>query len=168
MKDELKYPRVFALLEMRKDTYVNFTRCDEVLAYIASPCYLVAEHLLYDKDGTSTKKYDVVFPRGAGSIFYNCLDSDNIPEYNDVDGYTNTITVDFITVDYDEAINKRNEKIKENILNGSNLFLPSEPIETFRERCLKYMKKIEKYQQRLNDVESKEQVKKKIKTPADK
>lgn len=77
----------------------------------------------------------------------------------------NSVKVDFVTTDYDKAIKLRDKKIKEEVFNGINLFLPLEPFETYNDRCSEYMDKIEKYQQRLNETEPKEQVKKKIKTP---
>lgn len=43
MKDALKYPKVFALLEMRKEVYANYCRFDEIVGYVVSPCYLVRE-----------------------------------------------------------------------------------------------------------------------------
>ena len=38
-------------------------------------------------------------------------------------------TVNFITTDYDEAIKLRDKKVKEEIFNVINLFIPLEPIE---------------------------------------
>lgn len=77
-------------------------------------------------------------------------------------------TVNFITTDYDEAIKLRDKKVKEEIFNVINLFIPLEPIETYNDRYSEYMEKIEKYQQGLNEAEPKAQVKRKIKTPANK
>ena len=165
MRDELKYPVVFALQKMTGVAYTKYNRYDEVIAYIVSPCYLVGEHLTYYEDGTNKKTYDVVFPRSADEIYYDAISEDFIPEYNVFNGYTKTTTVDYITFDYEEAIKKRNTMIKESVFNGLNLFLPLEPLETYNDRCGLYMEKIEKYQQRLNKVEPIEQVKKKIKTP---
>lgn len=162
MRDELKYPRVFALLEMIGETMVNYNRFDEVIGYVVSPCYLVEEHLSYYKDGTNKKTFDVVFPRSVDGIYHDCIDKDFIPEYNVFNGYTNTTTVDYITFDYDEAVKKRDDMIKEKVFNGLNSFLPLEPIETYNDRCVLYMEKIEKYQQRLNKAEPIEQVKKKV------
>ena len=165
MREELKYPIVYALQKMTKEAYENYNSFDEVIGYIVSPCYLVEEHLTYYEDGTSKKTYDVVFPRSVDGIYYDTIDNDFIPKYNVFNGYTNTTTVDYITFDYEEAIKKRNIMIKENVFNGINLFLPLEPLETYNDRCGLYMEKIEKYQQRLNKAEPIEQVKEKIKTP---
>ena len=67
MRDELKYPIVFALQKMTKEAYENYNSFDEVIGYIVSPCYLVEEHLTYYQDGTSwsfftegVKKYRIV------------------------------------------------------------------------------------------------------------
>ncbi len=110
---------------------------------------MIKECLTYYEDGS------------IGGIYYDCIDIDFIPEYNIFNSYTNTTTVNFITTDYEEAIKKRDTLIKENVFNGINLLLPLEPLETYNDRCVEYMKKIDKYQQRLNETESKEQIKKK-------
>ena len=162
MNNELKYPRVYALLEMRKECFIKYTRFEETIGVVVSPCYLVGEKSTYYKDGTTKKEYDVVFPRTADDIFHNYFDKERVPEYN-LDGYTNIASVPFVTSSYEEAIEKRNEMIEKNIFNEIHSFLPLEPIESFAERCDEYMKKIEEYQQRLNNVEPKEQVKRKIK-----
>ncbi len=167
MNDELKYPRVYALLEMNKECFIRHTRFEETIGIVVSPCYLVGEKSTYYKDGTTRKEYDVVFPRTADDIFHDYFDKECIPEYN-LDGYTNTASVSFVSSSYEEAIKKRNEMIEKNIFNGIHSLLPLEPIESFSERCDEYLKKIEEYQQRLNNVESIEQVKTKIKTPANK
>ena len=166
MKDELKYPRVFALQKMIKEAYVNYNKFDEILGYVVSPCYLINEIISYDRDGISKKTYEVVFPRCVDGIYYDCIDREIIPEINIDNECTNKSIVDYITTDYDEAIKLRDEKIKEEVFNGINLFLPLEPIKTYNDRCTEYMEKIENYQQRINAAESIEQVKRKIKTPA--
>lgn len=168
MRDELKYPKAFALQKMVKEAYIKYNSFDEILGYVVSPCYLIEEHLLYDKDGNSRKEYKVVFPRSVDSIYYDYIDRDYIPDINSYGECKNAVTVDFITYDYEEAIKLRDEKIKDRVFNGTNLFLPLEPIETYNDKCTEYMEKIEKYQQRLNEAEPKEQVKRKIKTPANK
>ena len=102
MREELKYPIVFALQKMTKEAYENYNSFDEVIGYIVSPCYLVEEHLTYYEDGTSKKTYDVVFPRSVDGIYYDTIDNDFIPKYNVFNGYTNTTTVDYITFDYEK------------------------------------------------------------------
>lgn len=166
MKDELKYPRVFVLQKMIKEAYINYNSFDEILGYVVSPCYLINETISYDRDGASKKTYEVVFPRHVDAIYYDYIDGEgDVPHINCDTGCMNSVKVDFVTTDYDKAIKLRDKKIKEEVFNGINLFLPLEPFETYNDRCSEYMDKIEKYQQRLNETEPKEQVKKKIKTP---
>lgn len=119
----------------------------------------------YDSDGNNKKSYEVVFPRSADGIYYDCVDREFIPKINLDNLCTNKKTVDFITFDYEEAIKLRDKMTKEKVFNGLNLLLPVDPIDTFSKRCDEYMEKIEKYQQRLNKTEPIEQVKTKIKTP---
>ena len=97
MRDELKYPIVFALQKMTKEAYENYNSFDEILGYVVSPCYLIEENLLYDKDGNSCKKYKVVFPRSVDSIYYDYIDRDYIPDINSYGECKNAVTVDFIT-----------------------------------------------------------------------
>lgn len=166
MKDELKYPRVYALLEMKK-AYIKYNHFEEIVGYLVSPCYLVSETVLYDKEGISKKTYEVVFPRDVGDIYFDCGDKENIPHIAYGECY-NAVITDFVTLDYEEAVKKRDEKIREKVFNSINLFFALEPSETYNDRCSEYMEKINLYQEVLNKIEPKEQVKCKIKMPENK
>lgn len=165
MQDELKYPKVYALLEMKEKTWYRGVSFNEISGYLVSPCYLVSESICYNSDGESKKTYEVVFPRDVATI---CNDLFNIskadaPQINFDNECINSLKVDFVTLDYEEAIKVRNEKIKEKVFDEFNFLLSKEPIETYLDRQREFLEKIDLYQQRLNDHEPIEQVKKKVK-----
>ena len=165
MVDELKYPKVYALLEMKEKAWYRGVSFNEISGYLVSPCYLVSESINYNSDGESKKTYEVVFPRDVATVCNNLfsISKADEPQINFDNECVNSLKVDFVTLDYEEAIKARDEKIKEKVFGNVNFILPTEPIETYADRQRKYMEKIEIYQQRLNKHENIEQVKKKVK-----
>ena len=47
MRDELMYPRAFAIQKMVKEACINYNSFDEILGYVVSPCYLINETISY-------------------------------------------------------------------------------------------------------------------------
>ena len=161
MRDELKYPRAFALFKLKKERWLENIRLEETFGYIVSPCYLIKETTLYAKDGTSKNEYKVVFPRkGIGLCEKDKDIIENIPKDNIYFGCTNTTTVDFITCDYEEAIKERDNRnlsIISSLEPGNN--------ETHQQMYTRYFIEIDQFQKEIDKIEPKAQVKKKIKTP---
>ena len=104
MRDDLKYPRAYALMKISKQkTGVDF--------YIVSLCYIIKEiKNVFKNDGTSGSYFEVVFPRKDLGLF--CKNEEIIPEINPSNPIecTNSTFVNFITCDYKDAIQKRDSK----------------------------------------------------------
>ena len=151
MIDELKYPRAYALMKVPKQK-------SDGGFYIVSPCYIVKELLIHMADGRNEKGYEIVYPRRG----YNSRE-EQIPEINKLDSWEciNGFITDYITYDYEEAIKER-DRVNSSLLASLR---PKEG-ETFGEMYRRCREEIEFYQEELNKLEPKEQVKKKLKTPA--
>ena len=153
MRDELMYPRAYALMKVPKQK-------SDGGFYIVSPCYIVKELLIHMADGRNEKGYEIVYPRRG----YNSR-KEQIPEINNIDSWEciNSFITDYVTYDYEEAIKERDRV-------NSSLLASLRPKEgkTFEEMYRRCREEIEFYQEELNKLEPKEQVKKKIKTPANK
>lgn len=104
MRDDLKYPRAYALMKISKQkTGVDF--------YIVSLCYIIKEiKNVFKNDGTSGSYFEAVFPRKDLGLF--CKNEEIIPEINPSNPIecTNSTFVNFITCDYKDAIKKRNKE----------------------------------------------------------
>ena len=135
MRDELKYPRAFALMPVPIEMAYNeaeFKVYDCVYCYVVSPCYIVRRCTDYMQDeyGIENDGFEVVFPRKyLGEQFeFNKRTIpgkklDIVPELypsvsyiNRRKKYKNTIFLDYnqLTEDYEEAIkmrDKENEKL---------------------------------------------------------
>ena len=111
-------------------------------------------------DSRNEKGYEIVYPRRG----YNSRE-EQIPEINKLDSweYINDFTTDYVTYDYEEAIKER-DRVNSSLLASLH---PKEG-ETFGEMYRRCREEIEFYQEEINKLEPKEQVKKKIKTPANK
>ena len=153
MIDELKYPRAYALMKVPKQK-------SDGGFYIVSPCYIVKELLIHMADGRNEKGYEIVYPRRG----YNSK-KEQIPEVDKLDSWKcfNSFTTDYVTYDYEEAIKER-DRVNSSLLASLR---PKEG-ETFGEMYGQCREEIEFYQEELNKIEPKEQVKRKIKTPANK
>ena len=107
MRDELMYPRAFALMHIKSAT-------DEF--YVVSPCYVIKEiKNAFKSDRTSESCFEVVFPRkklGLTRLFAKKEEEEIIPEINPSNSIecTNSTFVNFITCDYKDAIQKRDSK----------------------------------------------------------
>ena len=162
MKEELKYPKVFAIMEIKNKSYFNQSGLIDVIGYIVSPSFLVAKTTSYQKNGNKKDKYNVVFPRNVENIIYDIVDLEEItPKYNYDFEIANATEVDFISCDYEEAISRRNELIKENIIGEIALCYREEE---YKEKVKEQIEKINYWQESLNKFEPKEQVKKLTKT----
>lgn len=131
MRDELKYPRAYALMLVK----TNFE------FYVVSPCYVIKEiKNVFKSDGTSESYFEVVFPRKDLNLFSR--NEEIIPEINPSNHIecTNSTSVDFITCDYENAIEQRNRK------NFS--IMPPEGFDL-----------VDYYQERINKLETEEIVK---------
>ena len=75
MRDELKYPKAFALQKMVKKACIKYNSFDEILGYIVSPCYLIEENLLYDKDGNQvdSKRLQIAGDTSFTKVIFLCL-----------------------------------------------------------------------------------------------
>lgn len=174
MKDELKYPRVFALLPIFDSSLYNGNL---LYFYIVSPCYLLKETKYYDKGGNVDTEYLVTFSRKnlitLEEIVPNtedlCFYEDNnsnlkkmireiIPFSYGVNETTDRVSNIFLS--YEDAIRKRDEINNKIFANEVLLFSMSKTNKGSKE----FENKIEYYQQKLNKVESPDQVKKKTKT----
>lgn len=135
MRDELMYPRAFALMPVPIEMAYNeaeFKVYDCVYCYVVSPCYIVRRCTDYMQDeyGIENDGFEVVFPRKyLGEQFeFNKRTIpgkklDIVPELypsvsyiNRRKKYKNTIFLDYnqLTEDYEEAIkmrDKENEKL---------------------------------------------------------
>ena len=135
MRDELMYPRAFALMPVPVEMAYNkadFKVYDGVYCYVVSPCYIVRRCTDYMQDeyGIENDGFEVVFPRKyLGEQFeFNKRTIpgkklDIVPELypsvsyiNRRKKYKNTIFLDYnqLTEDYEEAIkmrDKENEKL---------------------------------------------------------
>ena len=153
MRDELMYPRAYALMKVPKQK-------SDGGFYIVSPCYIVKELLIHMADGRNEKGYEIVYHRRG----YNSR-KEQIPEINNIDSWEciNSFITDYVTYDYEEAIKER-DRVNSSLLASLR---PKEG-ETFGEMYRRCREEIEFYQEELNKLEPKEQVKKKIKTPANK
>ena len=151
MIDELKYPRAYALMKVPKQN-------SDGGFYIVSPCYVIKELLIHKADGRNEKGYEIVYPRRG----YNSK-KEQIPEVDKLDSWKcfNSFTTDYVTYDYEEAIKER-DRVNSSLLASLR---PKEG-ETFGEMYGQCREEIEFYQEELNKIEPKEQVKRKIKTPA--
>ena len=135
MRDELKYPRAFALMPVPVEMAYNEAELkvyNGVYCYVVSPCYIVRKYTDYMQDeyGIENDGFEVVFPRKyLGEQFeFNKRTIpgkklDIVPELypsvsyiNRRKKYKNTIFLDYnqLTEDYEEAIkmrDKENEKL---------------------------------------------------------
>ena len=111
--NELNYPIKYAILGIEEQ--VGWTpglhemeREYDICGYIVSKVYVIEENIKYNRDGTYTKEYHVVFP------FY-CLNDiqKQIPKYNIYYQCLNAINVSQIFDNFDDAKNSANEKNKE-------------------------------------------------------
>ena len=104
MRDELMYPRAYALMKISKQKSGRDF-------YIVSPCYVIKEiKNAFKSDGTSESYFEVVFPRKDLGLFSK--NEEIIPEINPFNTLecTNSTFVNFITCDYKDAIKKRNRE----------------------------------------------------------
>ena len=111
MKNELNYPIKYAVLGIKEQE-------DEIVAYIAEKVYVISEKLEYFKDGTSKKKYQVVFP------FKNRKDYKTggvTPEFTHYNQCYNSDIIDDLYDSYEEAksiSSTLNKKLREDSLVG--------------------------------------------------
>ena len=111
MKNELNYPIKYAVLGIKEQE-------DEIVAYIAEKVYVISEKVEYFKDGTSKKKYQVVFP------FKNRKDYKTggvTPEFTHYNQCYNSDIIDVLYDSYEEAksiSSTLNKKLREDSLVG--------------------------------------------------
>ena len=111
MKNELNYPIKYAVLGIKEQE-------DEIVAYIAEKVYVISEKVEYFKDGTSKKKYQVVFP------FKNRKDYKTggvTPEFTHYNQCYNSDIIDDLYDSYEEAksiSSTLNKKLREDSLVG--------------------------------------------------
>ena len=111
MKNELNYPIKYAVLGIKEQE-------DEIVAYIAEKVYVKNEKVEYFKDGTSKKKYQVVFP------FKNRKDYKTggvTPEFTHYNQCYNSDIIDDLYDSYEEAksiSSTLNKKLREDSLVG--------------------------------------------------
>lgn len=111
MKNELNYPIKYAVLGIKEQE-------DEIVAYIAEKVYVISEKVEYFKDGTSKKKYQVVFP------FKNRKDYKTggvTPEFTHYNQCYNSDIIDDLYDSYEEAksiSSTLNKKLREDSLIG--------------------------------------------------
>ncbi len=191
MRDELKYPRAFALMPVPIEMAYNEAEFNVsgVYCYVVSPCYIVrryTDYMKYDY-GIEHAGFEVVFPRKYLGLHIHKNEEEilernlgevpeapfSIPHSDMRRNYQNAVSLDYnmVTEDYEEAIKIRDKENEKLVLNS---FLPSKYFEDdsykdiIAEKIAIYNEEVNKYQEELNKLEPKEQVKRKIKTPASK
>ena len=165
MRDELKYPRAFALMPVPVEMAYNkadFKVYDGVYCYVVSPCYIVrryTDYMKYDY-GIEYDGFEVVFPRKYLGLHIHKNEEQilerNLGEVPEAPisisrsdmrrNYQNAVSLDYnmVTEDYEEAI-----KIRDNAINDK-----------VAEKIAIYNEEVNKYQEELNKLEPKEQVNK--------
>ena len=110
--NELNYPIKYAILGIEEQVgwqpgLHEMEREYDVCGYIVSKVYIVGENIKYNRDGTYTKEYQVVFP-------FSCMNKKErqIPEYNIHYRCYNAINVSEIFDNIEEAKNSASEKNK--------------------------------------------------------
>ena len=120
MKNELNYPIKYAVLGIKEQE-------DEIVAYIAEKVYVISEKVEYFKDGTSKKKYQVVFP------FKNRKDYKTggvTPEFTHYNQCYNSDIIDDLYDSYEEAksiSSTLNKKLREDSLVGIDRTIKGRP-----------------------------------------
>lgn len=164
MRDELKYPRAFALMPVRRyysrDYYIS-NYC-----YIVSPCYIVRKSICYDENGRETNEYEVVFPVCGLSTYEQ---KTQIPEFNSDGICENSHTTNYVTLDYEEALKECLKKNSQKVNRYGYGKIDWDSDFNLKEFSYEdYLTVIKDYQRKLDNLEPKKQVKRKIKTPANK
>lgn len=111
MKNELNYPIKYAVLGIKEQE-------DEIVAYIAEKVYVISEKVEYFKDGTSKKKYQVVFPFKNGKDYKT---GGVTPEFTHYNQCYNSDIIDDLYDSYEEAksiSSTLNKKLREDSLVG--------------------------------------------------
>lgn len=131
MRDELKYPRAFALMPVPVEMAYNkadFKVYDGVYCYVVSPCYIVrryTDYMKYDY-GIEYDGFEVVFPRKYLGLHIHKNEEQilerNLGEVPEAPisisrsdmrrNYQNAVSLDYnmVTEDYEEAIKIRDRE----------------------------------------------------------
>ena len=119
MEKKLKYPVVYAPLKINEQFGWDFygdPKCKHICD-VAAKCYLLNERKIYNEDGTSTKKYEVVFLRKSNIIDTLSKPLEEVetvtPKFNSIECY-NSVIVYNISKNIDNIkiiCDKANEKM---------------------------------------------------------
>lgn len=111
--NELNYPIKYAILGIEEQVgwqpgLHEMEREYDVCGYIVSKVYVVGENIKYNRDGTYSKDYQVVFP-------FSCMTDreKQTPKYNIYYQCYNSVSVSQIFDDVDDAKSAANDKNSE-------------------------------------------------------
>lgn len=122
---EIKYPVKYGLLPIKDyDKIFGNILVSNVrnVAYVVSKCYLLSKTTTYERDGSESSKYRVVFP--FTGIFLDEKMPENISDMNEVD-YISYVTENVFDT-YEEAkeiCNSKNKKLIEEELKNKKRVL---------------------------------------------
>ena len=130
------YPVKYSVIGIY-DEINRYTKAPEQITYIASKCYVIAENIRYNEDGTKKKTYEVCFPFVLSNASYSFIRSNPLNSYEKVEDVYDS---------YEEALKVAKSKNEECILGKIGFLLYDD---NFEKNCEKITKKanlyIEKY-----------------------
>ena len=151
------YPIKYTLLPIINQTsYMHKINKEEkysIVCYIVSKCYLMSEIKKYNQNGMIDEEYQIVYP-----YIYN---ESNLwireePNFNIISGNcTNSVIVNQIFNNYDDAVEVKNEKNNELFYNQYSSILIKEYVEKIKQYEDEFNKKISYYNEIEKDIELK-------------
>lgn len=110
------YPIKYAVIPMYEQTgwihgLNELERDYNVVAYIVSKCYLISETKEYNSNGKANNKYEIVFPYKKTDVYGSWIRTE--PNFNHSNKCTNSIIVDNIFDNYNDAKNLCQQKNEE-------------------------------------------------------
>lgn len=122
--------RTFGLHELEREYGVGI--------YIVSKCYLIKDITTYKENGSSVKKYEVVFPYQPFEFGWE----KNLPKYSIHGNCINSTMVDLVFDSYEEVLNYVDIKNRD-LCDNNTRYISIEKAKTYKEE---FITKLSKYQ----------------------